>query len=174
MSDKKNADKKADATPADAKGRPAWMMPALAAVVALGAGVATAFTPLGGASAGGASAAEHRAPAEEEATGDGAEFGEFMQMESLVVNPQGSGGRSYLMLQIGAEAATPETIERLKTISPAANDAVLDLLSHKTADELGDITQRDALKEELRTALNGLLGHEGPVRRIYFIQYVLQ
>ena len=143
MSDKKKADKKAAAPPADANARPACMLPP--------------------------------APAEEEAaTGAGAEFGEFMQMESLVVNPQGSGGRSYLMLQIGAEAASPETIERLKTISPAANDAVLDLLSRKTTDELGDITQRDALKEELRTTLNGLLGHEGPVRRIYFIQYVLQ
>ena len=173
MSDTKKTDKKADPAPADAKGRPAWMMPAVAAVVALGAGVATAFTPLGGASAG-SSERHSPAPAEASATGDGAEFGEFMQMESLVVNPQGSGGRSYLMLQIGAEAAAPETIERLKTISPAANDAVLDLLSHKTTEELGDIAQRDALKEELRTTLNRLLGHEGPVRRIYFIQYVLQ
>jgi len=166
-----------DTAEAAPSGRPGWMLPVIVAVVALTAGAATALTPIGAALGGGGHAEEAShsdAPAEDEATGDGEEFGEFLAMESLVVNPRQTDGRHYLMVQIGAEAAKPETIERLKTLSPAANDAILTLLGQKTVPELSDIAARDSLKESIRTTLNGLLGHEGPVRRIYFIQYVIQ
>ena len=167
MSDKK----KDPAADAPAKGRPGWLMPALAAAVALVAGVATAFTPLVG---GGKSASHEEAAHEEAPASESEEFGTFITLESLVVNPRDTNGRHYLMVQLGADTAKPEAVERMKEIAPAANDAVLDLLSHKTIDELSDIARRDTLKEELRTTLNGLLGAEGPVRKVYFIQYVIQ
>ena len=102
------------------------------------------------------------------------EFGEFVEMEGVVINPQGSNGRRYLMAKIGVEAEEMETLERLETLGPVARDAVLTILSAQTAEELSDISRRDSLKGEVKASLNAILGEDGPVSRIYFTQFVLQ
>ena len=144
-----------------------WLVPV--AALLLGGGGVLAFTQpalLGGVTGG--------VPAAHAAEPEPVEFGEFSEMPGIVVNPMGTDGRRYLMVKIGAEAAEAATLERLDEMSPAATDAVIDLLGSLSVSELTDITRRDSLKESIRTRFNGMLGEDGPVTRIYFTQYVLQ
>ena len=158
----------ADPDAAPKKGR-SWLVLVLSAVVALTVGAAAAVA--GGDLVRGALGAE---PADPDAPPPPPEFGEFMEMDGVVVNPRGTDGRRYLMVKVGAEAAEAATLERLDALRPAATDAVINLLTSRTVEELSDIARRDSLKEEVRTRFNEILGEDGPVTRVYFTQYVLQ
>ncbi|WP_420456783.1 flagellar basal body-associated FliL family protein [Rubrivirga sp.] len=103
-----------------------------------------------------------------------AEFGEFAELDGIVVNPRETDGRRYLMVKVGVEAEDAATLERLDALKPAAIDAVIGLLSAETVGVLGDIGRRDSLKAEVRNRFNQMLGEDGPVSRVYFTQYVLQ
>jgi flagellar protein FliL len=102
------------------------------------------------------------------------EFGAFTELEGIVINPRGTGGRRYLMAKLGVEAEDEETLDRMGELGPASLDAVLTVLGSQTVDQLSDISRRDSLKGAIRDALNGVLGDDGPVTRVYFTQYVLQ
>lgn len=159
----------ADPAAEPAKGRRSLLVPALIAVLAGTGGAAAAFTQSDAIrqAVGGAPAGEAPAPAP-------TEYGEFVEMNTIVVNPRGTGGRRYLMVRVGVEAAEAKTLERLQVLTPAATDAVIDLLSGQTVGELSDIARRDSLKEGVRGRINEVLGEDGPVTRVYFTQYVLQ
>ena len=157
----------ADDTP-DAPKKRSLLVPLLVAVLAGTGGAAAAITQgdalrqmVGGAPA-------------DSAAPPPAEYGEFVEMAGIVVNPRGTDGRRYLMVKVGAEAEDVATLDRLTVLGPAATDAVIGLLARRSVAELADITRRDSLKEEVRLAFNGLLGEDGPVTRVYFTQYVLQ
>ena len=155
-----------DAAPAKKKKR----LPVIVAVcVALTAGAATALTPRST-----LYAVIGVAPTDSTAAAAVVPYGEFVEMDALVVNPRGTDGRRYLMARVGVEAAKPETLDRLGVLGPAARDAILGVLSRQSVADLSDIARRDSLKEEVRTVLNGILGEDGPVTRVYFTQYVLQ
>lgn len=158
-------------TPADSPAPPKKRrtLPIVLAVgLALSAGAATALTPRSV-----LYAAMGGAPADS-AAAEPVAFGEFVEMESIVINPRGTDGRRYLMVRVGVEAPTPEMLERLNVLGPAVRDIILETLSRHTVPELSDVTQRDGLKDEVRTAINDVLGADGPVTRVYFTQYVLQ
>ena len=160
----------AEDTP-DAPKKRGLLVPLLVAVLAGTGGAAAAITQgdalrqmVGGAPAD--STAEAAPPP--------VEYGEFVEMNGIVVNPRGTEGRRYLMVKVGAEAEDVATLDRLTVLGPAATDAVIGLLASRSVTELADITRRDSLKEEVRLAFNDLLGDDGPVTRVYFTQYVLQ
>ena len=100
-------------------------------------------------------------------------YGEFMQIEGLVVNPAGTGGVRYLMVSVGLEAADPAVLEEVTTKDVVVRDAVIGLLSAKTVETLADIGNRDDMKEEIRLTINGILG-KGEIDRLYFTQFMLQ
>jgi len=145
----------------------------LAVVLAMGAGAGATLVPGSPLYAAGQPAAEPATDADD-APADDVPFGEFVEMEAIVINPRGTGGRRYLMTRVGVEAAEAKTLERLDVLGPAARDAILETLSRRSVEELGDITRRDSLKQDIRSALNDILGEDGPVTRVYFTQYVLQ
>lgn len=100
-------------------------------------------------------------------------YGEFMQIEGLVVNPAGTGGVRYLMVSVGLEAADPAVLEEVTAKDVVVRDAVIGLLSAKTVETLADIGNRDGMKEEIRLTINGILG-KGEIDRLYFTQFMLQ
>lgn len=103
-----------------------------------------------------------------------AEFGSFAELDGIVVNPRGTGGRRYLMVKVGVEAEGEKTLVRLDELRPVAIDAIIDIMSALEVSELTDMGRRDSLKVAVRDRFNTLLGDDGPVTRIYFTQYVLQ
>lgn len=100
------------------------------------------------------------------------EYGSFTRMDGLVVNPSGSDGR-YLAVSIAFESNSPSVKTELENKTVVVQDAVLNLLSSKTVEELSDPDRRDELKEELRKETNSILG-SGAIKRLYFTEFVLQ
>lgn len=101
------------------------------------------------------------------------EYGAFAKLDGLIVNPAGSGGNRYLALSLAFEMASAQGKQDLEEKQIVVKDAVLNLLSKRTVDELSDPDRRDVLKKALREETNVILG-EGTVRRIYFTEFVLQ
>jgi len=94
-------------------------------------------------------------------------------IDALVVNPAGSDGLRFLMATMVVEVDAPSTAEQLQRRDAEVREAVLRTLGSKTVPELADVTNRDALKQELRETLLDLLDR-GHVRRIHLPQFVIQ
>lgn len=94
-------------------------------------------------------------------------------IDNLVLNPAGSGGTRFLLLSIAFEMKDAAALESIKTRDAELRDAVLVTLGSKTVEQLSDMTARDSLKAELRTATAKALRTRG-VRRVYFPQFVIQ
>lgn len=90
----------------------------------------------------------------------------------LVLNPARSGGTRFLVAAVSL-AGDPAALEELTARDAEMRDVLLTALSSRTVDELSDVAGREQIREELRAALNGLLGYEG-VERIFFPQFVIQ
>ncbi len=101
------------------------------------------------------------------------EYGHFSEIQGLIVNPAGSAGRRYLMVNVALESESEKVLEELAEKEVVVRDTILKVLGLRTVDDLAAIEQRPALKEELRGAVNAVL-HRGKVTRLYFTQYVLQ
>ncbi|ARA94765.1 MAG: flagellar basal body protein FliL [Bacteroidetes bacterium] len=101
------------------------------------------------------------------------EYGEFTQLEGLIVNPAGTEGTRYLMISLGLEAPSAEVFAEISRKDIVVRDTVLKILGTRTVQELSQIESRDRLKTELRSAINGVLT-EGEISRLYFTQFVLQ
>lgn len=100
-------------------------------------------------------------------------FGTFTELERLIVNPAGAEGTRYLAVSIAFETNSTSVTSELNRRKVVVRDAVLRLLSKRTADELGDPSLRDDLKEVLRKETNSILS-SGTVERLYFTEFVLQ
>ncbi len=111
--------------------------------------------------------------AEEEQGTEPIEYGEFMEMENMIINPSGTDGKRYLMIKIGLESDKAKALEEVTQKEVVVRDVLLRTLSVHTVEELADLALRDELKQELRVAINEIL-EEGEVTRLYFTQYVLQ
>ena len=95
-----------------------------------------------------------------------------MLIGNLVLNPAESGGTRLLVAAISIDAG-PDATEDLTARDAEARDLLLTILSSRTVDELSDVSLRDEIREDLRSALNTLLGYEG-VHRIFLPQFVIQ
>lgn len=95
------------------------------------------------------------------------------QMDNLVLNPAGSGGTRFLLLSVALEVKDAATAEELKAHDAEMRDAILRLFGAKTVDQVAEASAREALREEVNTALSKLLP-AGAIRRVYFPQFVIQ
>ena len=95
-----------------------------------------------------------------------------LTIENLVLNPAGTGGSRFLIATLALEADDDARVE-LETRSVEARDVLLTVLSSMTVEQLTDISQRDVIRETLRSALNDMLAREG-VYRIFLPQFVIQ
>ncbi|WP_456427663.1 flagellar basal body-associated FliL family protein [Rhodocaloribacter sp.] len=101
------------------------------------------------------------------------EYGQFTELQGLIINPSDSEGTRYLMLNIGLEALDAGVLEEVDQMDMVIRDTILKQLSHRTVRELSDINLRDEIKLELKQAINDIL-KDGEITRLYFTQYVLQ
>lgn len=102
------------------------------------------------------------------------EFGLFAELDPIVINPRGTNGRRFLMVKVGVEAPKQKTLDALERRMPVTTDRVIEIFGGLGVGELTDITRRDSLKARVQEAVDGVLGEDGPVSRVYFTQYVLQ
>ena len=110
---------------------------------------------------------------EEQDNTEPVEYGEFTELQGLIINPSGTEGRRYLMVNVGLETGNAKVLEELEQKDIVVRDKILQLLSLRTVPELSDIALREEIKEQLLTEVNSVL-EEDRVTRLYFTQYVLQ
>lgn len=159
----------AEATPAGGKGKKIVVLAAV--LVALVGGAGVAFSQFGAIDR---TAQALFGPAGEAEEDDAPiEYGEFMQIDGLVVNPAETGGSRYLMVSLGLEAADAAVLEEVGLKDVVVRDAIIGHLSGKTVETLSDISTREGMKEEIRALINGILA-EGEIDRLYFTQFMLQ
>lgn len=94
-------------------------------------------------------------------------------IDNLVLNPAGTEGTRFLMVTVVAELDNKTAADELKQEMVAARDDLSQLLASKTVEELSQVKDRGALKEELRKHLQGLVD-DGQVLRVYLPTFVIQ
>jgi flagellar basal body-associated protein FliL len=96
------------------------------------------------------------------------------QTEDLIINPKGSGGRRYLMTQIGLSVPNEETKKEFEDKRKAQiYDILNQFLATKSIDELADIDKRDSLKIDLKKTLNKeIFGKK--IKNVFFSKFVVQ
>ncbi len=94
-------------------------------------------------------------------------------LPTFLVNLADPLGRRYIKATIQVEIANPKVAEEITRQMPKIQDAVIMLLSSKTYADLMPTESKIALKTELATRLNQVLG--GPkISRIFFTELVIQ
>ena len=127
------------------------------------------------ATTGEAAATEAEAP---EAEGEAAAEGEgekveasLFPLETFIVNLQVKG--SFLKTDMQLEFKTGEDVKKAEKEVPRLRDTVIRILSSKTATEILASEGKEKLKDEVRTAVNELLGEE-KVLEVYFTEFIIQ
>lgn len=104
--------------------------------------------------------------------GHGAAPASSYTLESLVLNPADTKGTRFLMVSVVAKMSDSHGVDALAKRDAEIRDRLMSLLGSKTVDELTDVTRRDALKEEIRSALSALTEYE--VTAVYLPTFVIQ
>ncbi|MGB9860088.1 MAG: flagellar basal body-associated FliL family protein [Moorellaceae bacterium] len=93
-----------------------------------------------------------------------------LTLESFVVNLADPGFRRYLRAKITLEYTNPRLESELNEKLHRIRDAIIAVLRSKKTEEL---SQEDALKRELLTAVNSQL-ETGQVQALYFEEFIVQ
>ncbi len=101
------------------------------------------------------------------------EYGHFTSLENIIVNPRGSDGKRFLMVNLGLETISTDVVTEIGRKEIVVRDTILKVLSSYSVEELAALESRSTLKDELLTAINSVL-QRGAVEYLYFTQYVLQ
>lgn len=94
-------------------------------------------------------------------------------VDNLVLNPAQSGGSRFLLLSVAFAVKDDATAKVLADRDPELRDVIIRYFGARTVDELVDISQRDAMKVQLRATLVERFG-KGSVRDVYLPQFVIQ
>lgn len=101
------------------------------------------------------------------------EYGQFLEFGGIIVNPAGSNGKRFLMIDIGLESSSASVLSELERKEIVVRDRMLKVLSSRTVEELASLEGRNLLKDELLDTVNAVLDG-GRVDYLYFTQFVLQ
>ncbi len=93
--------------------------------------------------------------------------------ETFIVNVAGTAGRRYLKCTITVEFDKNTGVTEAGTKVPLMRDAVIDILSSKTLDDLEPGPLRDALREELVFTISSVIT-KARVTRVFFNEFVVQ
>lgn len=90
---------------------------------------------------------------------------------ALANQPVKSGGHGH-----GSEPADPnaEIAAQMERYKPAIRDAVISILSNKSADELSSPTGKEIAKEEIKESVNGIFEGQREAMRVSFGQFIIQ
>ncbi|MEX0944448.1 MAG: flagellar basal body-associated FliL family protein [Balneolaceae bacterium] len=95
------------------------------------------------------------------------------QMNDLIVNPAGSQGKRYLVVEISLELESEASIELIDLNLQRVKHNVNESLAARTVEQLVQYREREVLRMEIRNVINQTVG-ENSVRNLYFTKYVMQ
>lgn len=109
-----------------------------------------------------------------EAAGEASAAGAPVHMvENMVLNPANSGGARFLLLSVAFAVKDAKVAEDMAARDPELRDVILRDMGARDVGELTDITKRDSIKVQLRTAVQERFG-KSAVLDVYFPQFVIQ
>ena len=170
--------------------RPGKLVPLLMMIVGLGGGAAGGLLFVGPTFFGGPSEAAAEAPEGAEAEdgsdaeagedgtdgegedGAGEQPGDLHTIANFLVNPAGVGTR-FLLVDVSLKLGGPDEIPALEAIDVELRDALGSLMASHSVDELTDMSGRDALKAEIKQAVEELAANVH-VEGVYFPRFVIQ
>ncbi len=101
------------------------------------------------------------------------EVGFFFELSDIIVNPAGTSGKRFLVMEIGLEAKKETLITEAESKEIWFRDAINTLLTNKTEGELLDISKRSLLKKEILKLINSRM-KEGKFSKVYFKKFLMQ
>ncbi len=96
---------------------------------------------------------------------------------AFTVNLQGKSKARFLQASVQVLTREPEVEEQIKQHSPMIRNKLVMLFSGKTSQELRTIEGKEALQNEARSAIDGVLkaeNGEGGVEAVFFTSFVMQ
>ncbi len=94
-------------------------------------------------------------------------------IESIVINPAGTGGSRFLSVSFGFELESMELQEEFIHREPVIRDALITILSSKTVAELTDAKQKEIVRYQIKKRLSKLM-HTKDLAGVYYTDFVLQ
>ncbi len=95
------------------------------------------------------------------------------QMDELIVNPAGTQGKRFLVVELSVELPNESYIERFDKNKQEIRHHMNESLSARTVDQLITFEEREILRRELAGIIDRSLG-EHSVRNLYYTRYVMQ
>ncbi|NOY60336.1 MAG: flagellar basal body-associated FliL family protein [Calditrichaeota bacterium] len=96
----------------------------------------------------------------------------MINIEDLVVNPNGSKGKRYLIISLYIYLTDKSLQEKLDVEKPAIKDGLISLLSQKPSEILSDVSNQASLRKEIKLTIENILQHK--VFKVYLTKYVMQ
>lgn len=94
-------------------------------------------------------------------------------MEEMVVNPAGTNGQRYLLLQVSLELGSEDDVALLDKNKLKVRHDMIEFLSSRTVNQLVHFDQRESLRRDLIEIINTAVGSRS-VRNLYYTKYVMQ
>jgi len=101
------------------------------------------------------------------------EIGPIMTLDAFVVNLAGSRGERYLKTTLSVELRNEKALEAVTPLTACMRDAIIGVLSSQTMDDLETPGAKDALKQQIVTKLNEVIGSPLVVN-VYYQDFVMQ
>jgi flagellar basal body-associated protein FliL len=95
------------------------------------------------------------------------------KMDELIVNPAGSQGQRFLVVEISLELEDSMHIELIISHMQRIKHNMIEALASKTVDQLVQFEEREKLRTELKNIVNREIGQHS-VRHLYYTRYVMQ
>jgi|SRR6056297_1951273 len=95
------------------------------------------------------------------------------KMDELIVNPAGSEGQRFLVVEISIELNNIEHVELIDHNLQKLKHNMNEALASRTVKDLLQFSEREKLRYELKYIVNREIG-ENSVRNLYYTKYVMQ
>ncbi|MGB5984152.1 MAG: flagellar basal body-associated FliL family protein [Desulfobacterales bacterium] len=100
--------------------------------------------------------------------------GPILPLDTIIVNLADAGGGRYLRVTMELELVPEEgAAEAVNQRLAQIKDVLLTILPTKQFDELTSVEGKNSLRDEIISALNGVLNKE-LVKKMYFTEFVIQ
>jgi len=104
---------------------------------------------------------------------DSGTFGQIYKMPSMTVNPKGSRGRRFAVIEIAFSLPEGPFTEELKKYEPVLTDKYIQYFREKTVMELSADTIMTSLKSDIRKITEEVVGKD-KIIDVYFTNFILQ
>lgn len=94
-------------------------------------------------------------------------------LDELIVNPAGSQGQRYLVVQATLELSKTGDLELINLHSQRIKHYMNAAISTRSVDQLLDFDERENLRRELKSIVNREIG-QNSVRNLYYTKYIMQ